>query len=54
MNNIRQIFRILYREGLNRSQALERLATHEAAASAEFRRMLDFAQKSERGLAAGN
>jgi len=54
MNNIRQIFRILYRDGLNRSQALERLASHEAAASAEFKRMLDFAQKSERGLAPGN
>jgi UDP-N-acetylglucosamine acyltransferase len=54
MNNIRQIFRILYRDGLNRSQALERLATHEAASSAEFKRMLEFAQKSERGLAPGN
>ena len=54
MNNIRQIFRILYRDGLNRSQALERLASHEAAGSAEFRRMLEFAQKSERGLAPGN
>jgi len=54
MNNIRQIFRILYRDGLNRTQALEKLATHPAASSAEFRHMLEFAQKSERGLAPGN
>ena len=54
MNNIRQIFRILYREGLNRSQALERLATHASAASDEFRHMLEFARKSDRGLAPGN
>jgi len=54
MNNIRQLFRILYREGLNRTQALERLTTHTAAGSAEFRHMLEFARKSERGLAPGN
>jgi UDP-N-acetylglucosamine acyltransferase len=54
MNNIRQIFRILYRDGLNRSQALELLSTHELATTAEFRHMLEFAQKSERGLAPGN
>ena len=54
MNHIRLIFRILYREGLNRSQALERLATHPDATTAEFRHMLDFAQKSDRGLAPGN
>lgn len=54
MNNIRQIFRILYREGLNRTQALEQLAAHPAAATAEFRHMLEFAKMSERGLAPGN
>ena len=54
MNNIRQIFRILYREGLNRSQALERLESHTASGSAEFTHMLDFARKSDRGLAPGN
>lgn len=54
MNHIRQIFRILYREGLNRSQALERLESHAAAGSAEFKHMLDFARRSERGLAPGN
>jgi UDP-N-acetylglucosamine acyltransferase len=54
MNNIRHIFRILYREGLNRSQALEKLASHAASDSAEFKHMLEFARKSERGLAPGN
>lgn len=53
MNNIRQIFRILYRDGLNRTQALERLAEHPSAASAEFQHMLEFARKSERGFAPG-
>ncbi|MBL9186943.1 MAG: acyl-ACP--UDP-N-acetylglucosamine O-acyltransferase [Opitutaceae bacterium] len=51
LDRVKQIHRILYRDGLNRSQALERLAAHELAASEEFRRMLSFAQASERGLA---
>jgi len=54
MNNIRQIFRILYREGLNRSQALERLESHASSGSAEFTHILNFARKSDRGLAPGN
>jgi len=54
MNNIRQIFRILYRDGLNRSQALDKLAAHPASESAEFKHMIEFARKSERGLAPGN
>ncbi len=54
MNHIRQIFRILYREGLNRSQAFERLESHPSAGSAEFKHMLDFARRSDRGLAPGN
>jgi UDP-N-acetylglucosamine acyltransferase len=53
LDRVKQIHRILYRSGLNRSQALERLEEHDAAASAEFQRMLDFARKSERGLAPG-
>jgi UDP-N-acetylglucosamine acyltransferase len=50
---VKQIFRILYREGLNRTQALEKLATHPQAESAEFKRMLTFAHTSERGFAPG-
>lgn len=50
---VKQIHRILYRDGLNRTQALEKLAAHPHAASAEFARTLAFAKASERGLAPG-
>ncbi len=53
MDRVKQIFRILYRDGLNRTQALEKLAAHPQADSAEFQRVLRFAQTSERGLAPG-
>ena len=38
---------------LNRTQALEKLATHADAGSEEFRRVLEFARGSSRGLASG-
>lgn len=50
---VKQIFRILYRDGNNRTQALEKLAAHPQAASAEFARVIAFAGKSERGLVPG-
>ena len=53
LDRIKQIFRILYRDGLNRTQALEKLAAHPDAASAEFQRVIAFAAKSERGLVPG-
>ncbi len=53
LDRVKQIYRLLYRDGLNRSQALEKLAAHPQAASAEFARVLAFAQSSERGLAPG-
>ncbi len=53
MDRVKQIHRILYREGLNRTQALEKLASHAQAESEEFRRMLSFAKATERGLAPG-
>lgn len=53
IERVKTIFRVLYRGGLNRTQALEQLAAHEQAASAEFQRVLEFAKKSERGMAAG-
>lgn len=53
LDRVKQIHRILYRDGLNRSQALEKLATHPQAASPEFQRMLGFAERTERGLAPG-
>jgi UDP-N-acetylglucosamine acyltransferase len=53
IERVKQVYRILYREGLNRTQALEKLAADPQAATAEFQRMLTFARQSERGLAAG-
>ncbi len=53
LDRVKQIHRILYRDGLNRTQALEKLAAHPEAGSTEFRRMLAFAQASTRGLAPG-
>jgi UDP-N-acetylglucosamine acyltransferase len=51
LERVRRIYRILYRDGHNRTQALEKLQQHEEAPSTEFQRMLVFATKSERGLA---
>lgn len=53
LERVKQIYRILYRDGLNRTQALEKLAAHEVAASAEFTRVLAFARQSDRGLVPG-
>jgi UDP-N-acetylglucosamine acyltransferase len=53
LERVKRIHRLLYREGLNRTQALERLQADPDAATEEFRRMLEFAQASERGLARG-
>ena len=53
LDRVKQIYRILYRDGLNRTQALEKLAGHAQAATAEFQRVLAFARASERGLAPG-
>jgi UDP-N-acetylglucosamine acyltransferase len=54
IERVKQVFRILYREGLNRTQALEKLATHPQADTAEFQKLLTFAKASERGFAPGN
>ena len=54
LDRVKQIFRILYRDGLNRTQALEKLAEHKQAATPEFQRMLTFAQSSDRGFAPGS
>jgi UDP-N-acetylglucosamine acyltransferase len=53
LERVKAVHRILFRDGLNRSQALEKLAAHENAATPEFERMLAFARVSERGLAPG-
>lgn len=51
VERVKQVHRVLYRDGLNRSQALDKLAAHAHASTAEFTRMLAFARSSERGLA---
>jgi len=53
VERVKQAYRILYRDGLNRTQALEKLGTHADAATPEFQRLITFAQASERGLAPG-
>jgi UDP-N-acetylglucosamine acyltransferase len=54
IDRIKQLFRILFRDGLNRSQAFEKLQAHAASDSVEFRAVLDFAAVSERGLTPGS
>lgn len=53
LERVKQIHRILFREGLNRTQALEKLKQHELAGTDEIQRVLAFAAASERGLAPG-
>lgn len=53
LERVRGIYRLLYRSGLNRTQALEKLAAHPQVQSDEVQRILAFAAKSERGLATG-
>ncbi|HVU22503.1 MAG TPA: acyl-ACP--UDP-N-acetylglucosamine O-acyltransferase [Opitutus sp.] len=53
IERVKLMYRVLYREGLNRTQALEKLAAHEQAASAEFQHLLAFTKASQRGLAPG-
>jgi UDP-N-acetylglucosamine acyltransferase len=53
LDRVKQIFRILYRDGLNRTQGLEKLSAHPDATSAEFKRVIAFAAKSTRGLTPG-
>ena len=48
---VRAIYRTLYREGLNRSQALEKLKAHPKADSPHVQAVLGFAATSERGFA---
>jgi UDP-N-acetylglucosamine acyltransferase len=54
LDRVKQIYRVLFRDGLNRTQALEKLAQHPQVASEEFQRILTFAARSERGLAPGS
>lgn len=53
LERVKQIFKVLYRDGLNRTQAAEKLVAHPQATSAEFQRVLEFAKTSTRGFAPG-
>ncbi|MEO7599251.1 MAG: acyl-ACP--UDP-N-acetylglucosamine O-acyltransferase [Opitutus sp.] len=53
IERVRRLYRVLYRDGLNRTQGMEKLRTHEQSGSEEFQRMLKFAELSQRGLAPG-
>jgi len=53
LERVRHIYRVLYRDGLNRTQALEKMAAHAEAQTAEFQCVLDFAAKSTRGIVPG-
>jgi UDP-N-acetylglucosamine acyltransferase len=48
---VRSVYKVLYREGLNRSQAMERLRGHPQAADPLVAEMLAFVSQSQRGLA---
>jgi hypothetical protein len=50
---VKSAYRIFYRDGFNRTQALETLRAHNSAGSAEFQLFVGFVESSERGLTAG-
>ncbi len=47
----RSVFKWLYRSGLNRTQALQKLSSEEEADSAIVKKIIEFIQTSQRGLA---
>jgi len=50
---VKQLFRIVFRAGHNRTQALEKLREHPLGATPEFKHFLSFAASSERGFITG-
>ncbi len=50
---VKHAFRLFYRMGLNRTQALEQMHAHPLAGTVEFRAFLGFVERSERGVVAG-
>jgi UDP-N-acetylglucosamine acyltransferase len=51
IERVKQIYRTLYRDGLNRTQAMEKLTAHAQAGTPEFQRVIAFAKNSQRGMA---
>jgi UDP-N-acetylglucosamine acyltransferase len=50
---VKHAFRLFYRAGHNRTQALEQMHAHPLAGTVEFRAFLGFVERSERGVVAG-
>jgi UDP-N-acetylglucosamine acyltransferase len=50
---VKAAYRIFYRDGLNRTQALDALLSHPYSGTAEFQLFIGFVKSSERGLTAG-
>jgi UDP-N-acetylglucosamine acyltransferase len=53
LDAVKQIFRLVYRAGYNRTQALEQLREHELRDTPEFKHFLAFAGQGERGFISG-
>jgi UDP-N-acetylglucosamine acyltransferase len=53
LESVKHAFRLFYRAGLNRTQALDSMASHALAQTDEFTRFLKFVTSSDRGLVAG-
>jgi UDP-N-acetylglucosamine acyltransferase len=53
LERVKAAYKVLYRAGLNRSQALAELSARADAHSAELAELIAFAQASERGLSPG-
>jgi UDP-N-acetylglucosamine acyltransferase len=53
LESVKTVFRLFYRAGLNRTQALDALHGHALATTAEFKHFLKFVTESDRGLVAG-
>ena len=53
IDRVKAAYKILYRAGLNRSQALADLSARTDAHSPELAELIAFAQASERGLSPG-
>ncbi|MBI2510959.1 MAG: acyl-ACP--UDP-N-acetylglucosamine O-acyltransferase [Opitutae bacterium] len=53
MDAVKHAFRLFYRAGHNRTQALDAMGSHALASSEEFKAFLKFVTSSDRGLVAG-
>lgn len=54
LQTVKRLFKLFYREGLNRQQALEAIKSSEIADRDEAKTFIAFAESSERGLVGGS